>query len=270
MFNAKGQLIGINGRGSFEKRGRVNVGVGYAISINQIKHFMGYLKSGRIVDHATLGATVSSDDEGGVIVSNILESTDAYRRGLRYGDEIVSFGGRKISTVNGFKNVLGIFPRGWRIPLSFRRDGNRIDVFVRLRGVHNPEELIAKVQGQAPQTKPQPGEPKPGDPKPGEPAPDGRKPKAVPKIPIPKLPIPKPGDPKPKRPAPRPGGRQAPKPPPAVAKLLEARRGYANYYFNRLNQQRVWDALVAIAATTRQRLRRGSWLATWVEWWRSS
>ena len=35
LFNANGDLIGINGRGSFEKRGRVNVGVGYAISINQ-------------------------------------------------------------------------------------------------------------------------------------------------------------------------------------------------------------------------------------------
>ena len=55
LFDAQGRLIGINGRGSFEKRGRVNVGVGYAISINQIKNFLGHLKSGRIVDHATLG-----------------------------------------------------------------------------------------------------------------------------------------------------------------------------------------------------------------------
>jgi S1-C subfamily serine protease len=52
LFNMQGELIGINGRGSFEKRGRVNVGVGYAISINQIKRFIGLLKSGRFVDHA--------------------------------------------------------------------------------------------------------------------------------------------------------------------------------------------------------------------------
>ena len=58
LFDAEGRLIGINGRGSFEKRGRVNVGVGYAISINQIKNFLGCLRSGRIVDHATLGARV--------------------------------------------------------------------------------------------------------------------------------------------------------------------------------------------------------------------
>ncbi|MEC8862730.1 MAG: trypsin-like peptidase domain-containing protein, partial [Planctomycetota bacterium] len=40
LFNDRGQVIGINGRISLEKRGRVNVGVGYAISSNQVKHFM--------------------------------------------------------------------------------------------------------------------------------------------------------------------------------------------------------------------------------------
>src|SRR4029079_3921354 len=99
LFNANGDLIGINGGGSCEQRGRVNVGVGYAISINQVKNFLGCLKSGRIVDHATLGATVAMSDRG-VRVSNILESSDAFRRGLRYDDEIVSFGGRAIDTPN--------------------------------------------------------------------------------------------------------------------------------------------------------------------------
>jgi S1-C subfamily serine protease len=72
MFDAEGRLIGINGRGSFEKRGRVNVGVGYAISINQIKNFLGHLKSGRVVDHATLGARVTSGENRRVVVDDIL------------------------------------------------------------------------------------------------------------------------------------------------------------------------------------------------------
>ena len=208
LFNADGQLIGINGRGSFEKRGRVNVGVGYAISINQIQNFMGYLRSGRIVDHATLGATVTSDETGKVIVSNILESSDAYRRGLRYGDELLSFGGRRIGTVNGFKNVLGIYPRGWRVPISFLHDGEQIDTHVRLSGVHSTDELVSKIQ-QAPKPDPKPGE----DP-PKPPGPPGRPPMA-----------------------------KAPAVPPEIAKLLEKRRGYANFYFNRLNRDRVWSQL---------------------------
>ncbi|MFO7902446.1 MAG: trypsin-like peptidase domain-containing protein [Pirellulaceae bacterium] len=219
LFNAQGELIGINGRGSFEKRGRVNVGVGYAISVNQIKKFMGYLRSGRIVDHATLGATVTSDEQGRVVVSEILQSSDAYRRGLRYGDRILSFGGREINSVNGFKNVLGIFPRGWRVPLSFRHEKERHDVWVRLAGVHSRQELIEKIEG--------PSVPLP-HPKP--------KPKKRPDEPSPK-------PPEGPRKVPRPSARPATqKPPPKhVARMIEKRSGYANYHFNELHRNRVWS-----------------------------
>jgi hypothetical protein len=142
LFNADGQLIGINGRGSFEKRGRVNVGVGYAISINQIKNFLGHLKSGRIVDHATWGATVATDETGRVVVTNILPSSDAYRRGIRYGDQIVSFGNRTITSANNLKNVLGTFPHGWRIPVSYLREDQLFQTTIRLTGVHAREELL--------------------------------------------------------------------------------------------------------------------------------
>ncbi len=228
LFNAQGQLIGINGRGSFEKRGRVNVGVGYAISINQIKNFMGYLRSGRIVDHATLGASVTTDQDGRVVVSNILTNSDAYRRGLRFGDEIVAFGGRPIDTVNAFKNTLGIFPKGWRIPLSYRRNGERFDVPVRLTGVHSHDELIAKAQKQdAHPPIPQPKE---------EEQPDGDDPNQD-----------KPPRPRPKV-IPQPNAKKSY--PPHVQKLIKPRTGYANYYFNELNRQRVWDALVAHGSFT--------------------
>ncbi len=226
LFNAQGQLVGINGRGSFEKRGRVNVGVGYAISINQIKKFLGYLHSGRIVDHATLGATVATDDQGRVVVSNILDSSDAYRRGLRYGDQLLSFGGREITSVNGFKNILGTYPRGWRVPMSYRHEGERHDVFVRLSGVHTHEELLAKLQQRPPELpEGHPGpKPEPGD-KPRK-KDDSQPPKKRPRSPLP------PG---------HPGLPQAI--PEQVAKLLEEKPGYANYYFNQQNQDRVWNQL---------------------------
>ena len=218
LFNAEGYLIGINGRGSFEKRGRVNVGVGYAISINQIKNFMGYLRSGRLVDHATLGATVSSDEDGRVVVTNIIESSDAFRRGLRYGDEIVSLGGRSISTVNELKNVLGIFPKSWRVPVSYIQDERRHNVLVRLAGVHGADELTAKVQ-RGPQA---PEIPKPKDDKPDE---EKEKPGDKPKIPLPV-----PGHDAAKKPAPK-----------EVAKYIQSREGFANFYFNSLNRDRVWN-----------------------------
>ena len=78
--------------------------------------------AGLDTDHATLGATVgydNDDDTGtGMVVSNILDESDAHRRGLDIGDELVAFAGRPMTSVNQFKNVLGIFPKGWRVPLD--------------------------------------------------------------------------------------------------------------------------------------------------------
>lgn len=152
LFNMKGELIGINGRGSFDKRSRINSGVGYAISINQIKNFMGHLKAGMDADHATLGALVRTHgEESGLArmeVESILENSDAYRRGLDFGDELVTFDGRVITTVNHFKNVLGVYPRGWRVPLEFRRAGKRKEILVRLMGVQRKVEIEDDKKGK--------------------------------------------------------------------------------------------------------------------------
>jgi serine protease Do len=225
LFDAEGRVVGINGRGSFEKRGRVNVGAAYAISINQIKNFLGSLRGGRIVDHATLGATTSSESDNRAVVDQIVETSDAYRRGLRRGDEIVSFAGRPISSVNGFKNVLGIVPKGWRVPLGYRREGKRYDIMVRLAGVHGAEELLEKAGVRLPK-QPMPL------PKPGE------KPEKSP-----------PSDKGGKRPGPRlqAGPHSEPPVPEIVKKHFVEKRGFANYYFNTLEQNRVWKAWHAAA-----------------------
>ncbi|MBA3482008.1 MAG: trypsin-like peptidase domain-containing protein [Pirellulales bacterium] len=219
LFDAQGRLIGINGRGSFEKRGRVNVGVGYAISINQIMRFLGHLKSGRIVDHATLGATVVTEDDGRVVVDDILETSDAFRRGLQYGDSIVRFADREITTANALKNVLGVYPSGWRVPLTYRREGQTFSTQARLMGVHDESVLIALVQSE----ESNPSQPKEGEPP--KPEDEGLpKDEEGPKLPIPGLDA----------------LAGKPKLPKAIAKRYAARRGYANYWYNEQAQERLW------------------------------
>jgi S1-C subfamily serine protease len=218
LFDALGRVIGVNGRASFEKRGRVNVGVGYAISANQLRHFLGMLRGGRLVDHATLGATVATSADGLVVVSDILESSDAWKRGLRYDDEIVSLAGRPVRTVNAFKNVLGTLPAGWRVPLVYRRGGRREEILVRLAGVHTAAELARIVAGQPrDQSERQPPMPVPGDGPPDQ-VPPGE---------------PAAGD-----------GRERPLPA-AVKPFYEQRRGYANYHFNVVERDRVARLLAA-------------------------
>lgn len=250
IYNANGELLGIVGRCSFEKRGRVNVGVGYAISINQAKNFLGYLHSGRIVDHATLGATVTTDPDGGVVVSNILESSDAYRRGLRYNAQILEIDGRPVTTANDVQNVLGTLPSGWRVNVTFRDEGVTTKVPIRMMSVHRQDELLAKMSSALPPPPPVPdqeqddeekgdaekddaekgdGEQEDGEPEDAENAePDDK----------PKLPIRPPN----RRPA-GPHGQARPAIPQAVADLIIERRGFANYHFNQLQQDRFIKSL---------------------------
>ncbi len=174
LFNMDGELIGINGRGSFEKRGRVNSGVGYAISINQIKNFMGHLRVGLDTDHASLGAALENESEDEGIVSRIrvksLIDSDARRRGLDVDDQLVSFAGRPMTSVNMYKNTLGLFPKGWRVPLVYRHDNQRHEILVRLMGVQQaptPDRPVPPPggprrpggQGPAPATPPGPPPP---------------------------------------------------------------------------------------------------------------
>ncbi len=87
-------------------------------------------------------------------------------------DEITSFAGRSITTPNGFKNALGIFPKGWRVPLTYRRENKTTTIYVRLDGVHGRDQLIEKTLGRPaqPMPIPQPGQKKGGKGK-GEPRP---------------------------------------------------------------------------------------------------
>jgi S1-C subfamily serine protease len=197
LFNMQGELIGINGRGSFEKRGRVNSGVGYAISINQIKNFEGHLRAGIDTDHASTGFLVAERAEDGaakMVVTEILDESDAARRGIGRDDLLISFAGRPMESVNHYKNVLGIFPRGWRVPLKYRENNETKETLVRLMGVLRKE--IAE-----------PGKPNGDKPQPAIAAP--------------------------------------PPPPPAVAKLYEAKPGFANFYFNKQERNRLLKTFAA-------------------------
>jgi S1-C subfamily serine protease len=147
LFNEEGKIIGIIGRCSFEKRGRVNVGIGYAVSSNQVRYFLGDLKSGRIVDHSTINAVVSNDKSGIVKFEDVQGTSDAFRSGLRYNDELVRFAGKQIFSANTFKNLIGIYPQGWRLPLTVRgKDGKRFDLSVRTSGLHTESELLELTQ----------------------------------------------------------------------------------------------------------------------------
>src|SRR5579871_1536286 len=202
LFNMDGELIGINGRGSFEKRGRVNSGVGYAISINQIKNFLGQLKAGMDTDHASPGFRLETDDEEGGLVKLIVKQiipSDAMRRGIDVDDQVTAFAGQRLRSTNHFKNLLGLYPKGWRLPVVYRRVNEKKQV--------ETHETLIRLMGVQRQELPQPGQQQP-----------------------------QPG------PRPAPGPARPPITNSTASKLYKAKNGFANYYFNEREQERLLNA----------------------------
>ncbi|MFB3066052.1 MAG: trypsin-like peptidase domain-containing protein [Planctomycetota bacterium] len=129
LFNFAGEVVGINGRVSLRERGRVNIGVGYAISSNQIKKCLPDLRAGLIVQHGTLNATVNDlqDGEwpGGVRVTftQIMKPGCAADAGIQPGDALITFQGIPITETNQFVRLISVLPKGRRVHLRYARLG---------------------------------------------------------------------------------------------------------------------------------------------------
>lgn len=210
LFDIQGRWIGINGRASFEKRGRINSGAAYAISVRQVLLFVDHLKAGRIVDHGRTDFTVATYD-GVVEVQQVSELSEAWRRGLRVGDEVLSFGDRALSSANDFKNIMGIFPEGSRVPLVFRNDDGVQKVTVRLHPLHEFD--------------------------------------TAPQLPMERRRQPEPGDPEKPEDHPEGDAHNEHAPPAEYAELFEEKKGFANFYFNRVNTDRFLKPLQTALST---------------------
>ena len=134
LFDMEGRLIGINGRASFEERGRVNVGLGYAVTINQVRRFLPGLRAGRLMQHGTLGATVRLSGDR-LIFAAIQDFSPAEKAGVQLGDELLAISGRPVRTANEYNNSVAILPAQWPVTLSVRRDGAVQELHARLEAL---------------------------------------------------------------------------------------------------------------------------------------
>ena len=126
LFNEAGEVVGINGRISLGDRGRVNVGVGFAIASNQVKNFLPDLIAGRHAEHGTLDMSAwfmkakGSDDRHGVFVQQLYRDSVAATAGVKLGDEIVRFDGEEVRSANQLATRIGVLPSGAWIELGHR------------------------------------------------------------------------------------------------------------------------------------------------------
>ena len=118
-------------------------GMGFAIPVNTLKRVMGdILKDGRVIrpqigiSGITLDAQVSSRyrmrNTEGVLVVRVTEGSPADRAGLREGDVIVEFGGKKIKGMKDLIQTINTGSLGERKDVVISRMGREYETSIRL------------------------------------------------------------------------------------------------------------------------------------------
>jgi Do/DeqQ family serine protease len=132
LVNLRGEVIGINTAirsdvGQFS-------GVGFAVPINMARQILPTLIKGGQVTRGFLGILIQDVDEDsvqifslpdtrGALVKQVNAETPAARAGLRPGDVIVRYDGKKIEDANPLRNLVAGTSPGTKVDVTVFRDG---------------------------------------------------------------------------------------------------------------------------------------------------
>jgi serine protease Do len=150
LVNLRGEAIGINT--AINAQGQ---GIGFAIPINLVRHIAEQLVSNGKVVRGFLGVfpveltpdlaeSYGNATDAGVVVQEVTDNSPASRAGIRRGDIITAFDGKRVSNVTQFRLGVADTPVEKRVPVALLRDGKKLDVQVTLA---NREVMLAQATG---------------------------------------------------------------------------------------------------------------------------
>ena len=153
LVNIQGEVIGINTAITSPSGG--NVGIGFAIPINLAKSVLDDLKTKGKVTRGYLGVYLQEITEDlktamklssleGILISEVMQNTPASRAGIKSGDVVIEFDGKKVKDVESFRMQVAQTPVGKKVRMKIIREGN--DKIIDLTMGEFTDESIAKVE----------------------------------------------------------------------------------------------------------------------------
>ena len=150
LFNAAGEVVGIN-TAIFSQSGG-NVGIGFAVPINQAKALLPELESTGSVSRAWLGVAVQPmtaelarslnvDKARGALVADVNAKSPAEKAGIQRGDVIVAYDGKKLDDSAALPALVASSAVGKTVPVEILRDGKSMTVNVTVAKLK--EETVA-------------------------------------------------------------------------------------------------------------------------------
>ncbi len=132
LVNIRGELIGIN-TAIFSRSGGYQ-GIGFAVPSNMARLVMNQLVQKGKVTRGWLGVTIQEltpelsqkfglRNEKGALVGDVAKGSPAEKAGLKRGDIILEYNGKKITDVGTLRNMVAQSKVGSEVPLTISRGG---------------------------------------------------------------------------------------------------------------------------------------------------
>jgi serine protease Do len=156
LINARGEVIGIN-TAIFSRSGG-SVGIGFAVPSSLAKTVITQLADHGTVERGWLGVSIqpltkelaasfTQGDTAGALVSAVIEGSPADKAGVKTGDVIVEFEGKKIAKATDLPGLVADMPVGKDVQMVVVRDGAEQRLNARIARLE--DESQAKVAAEA-------------------------------------------------------------------------------------------------------------------------
>jgi serine protease DegQ len=137
LVNLNGELVGINS--AIISRSGGNVGIGFAIPVNQARSIMDQLIEFGTVSRGLLGVSIRDispelaeiyrlSDNSGALVAEVNAGSAAEKAGIQVDDVIVSLNGMRVRDSGSLRNAIGLLRPGARVQVGLIRDGESVTV----------------------------------------------------------------------------------------------------------------------------------------------
>ncbi len=158
LVNVKGELIGIN-TAIFSRSGGYQ-GIGFAVPSNMARLVMDQLEKKGKVTRGWLGVTIQEltpdlsqkfglKSSKGALVGDVAKGSPAEKAGIKRGDIILEFNGKKVNDVGSLRNMVAQSKVGSETEISVLR-GEKEYTF-RVSIIELPKEIAETVPGNAPE-----------------------------------------------------------------------------------------------------------------------
>ncbi|MEY4634872.1 MAG: putative periplasmic serine endoprotease DegP-like precursor [Acidobacteriota bacterium] len=132
LLNARGEVIGINTAIYTDSRNAGNIGIGFAIPINNVRELIPQLRTGKVTRgvigvQVTLVPTEALAEFGlkerkGALVSAVTRGQPAAKAGVEPGDVIIEFNGKPVKNRDELVATVVATRPGTTVPLKVMRD----------------------------------------------------------------------------------------------------------------------------------------------------